>query len=205
MIQKGLWHYYSFVGSTFWLKIIYRFRSGASGDVYIPNLWYYNELLFLTDHEEIRDSSSNFENNSTNQDSLITVLITVQERLDEYVDDSDERFMHVVIMSGAWVEFMYLGAQGSEGNERVHHQLSEQMILLEKYGAASVSKRNSHGKLPIDMLWESNEISDRESVEYVGSVFQLLKAYPEIVMNFDARAIQKNQDGTGKKRKYESE
>ena len=77
-------------------------------------------------------------------------------------------------------------------------------LLLEKYGAASVSKRNSHGKLPIDMLWESNEVGDRESVEYVGSVFQLLKAYPEIVMNFDTGAIQ-IQNETGKKRKYGSE
>ena len=54
-------------------------------------------------------------------------------------------------------------------------------MLLEKYDAASVSKRNAHGKLPIDMLWESNAVSDREGVEYVGSVFQLVRAYPEMV------------------------
>ena len=55
-------------------------------------------------------------------------------------------------------------------------------LLLEKYDAASVSKRNAHGKLPIDLLWGSNEANDRESLEYTGSVFQLLKAYPEMLM-----------------------
>eukprot|EP00985_Skeletonema_marinoi_P007881 scaffold3517_cov169-Skeletonema_marinoi.AAC.3 len=56
-------------------------------------------------------------------------------------------------------------------------------LLLEKYDAVSVSKRNAHKKLPIDLLWESNEVLDRESVEYTESVFRLLKAYPETTMN----------------------
>ena len=55
------------------------------------------------------------------------------------------------------------------------------MMLLKEYDAASVSKRNAHGKLPIDLLWESNEVS-KESVEYTGSVFQLVRAYPEMTM-----------------------
>ena len=50
---------------------------------------------------------------------------------------------------------------------------------MDKYDAVSVSKRNAQKKLPIDLLWESNEILDRESVEYTESVFRLLKAYPE--------------------------
>ena len=56
-------------------------------------------------------------------------------------------------------------------------------MLLEKYDAASVSKRNAHGKLPIHLLMESNEVSDRESVEYTGSVFRLLQANPEMVLS----------------------
>jgi ankyrin repeat protein len=38
-------------------------------------------------------------------------------------------------------------------------------LLLEKYDAVSVSKRNAQKKLPIDLLFESNEVLDRESVE----------------------------------------
>ena len=56
-------------------------------------------------------------------------------------------------------------------------------LLLEKYDAVSVSKRNTDKKLPIDLLWESNAVEDRESIEYTDSIFRLLKAYPETVMN----------------------
>eukprot|EP00985_Skeletonema_marinoi_P030422 scaffold32004_cov80-Skeletonema_marinoi.AAC.1 len=54
-------------------------------------------------------------------------------------------------------------------------------LLLETYDAVSVSKRNAYGKLPIDLLWES-EVEDRGSIEYTECVFRLLKAYPEMVM-----------------------
>ena len=31
-------------------------------------------------------------------------------------------------------------------------------LLLDKYDAVSVSKRNAEGKLPIEVLWESDEV-----------------------------------------------
>ena len=36
------------------------------------------------------------------------------------------------------------------------------LLRLKSYDAESVSKRNSQKKLPIDLLWESNEVVDRE-------------------------------------------
>ncbi|KAK1734111.1 ankyrin repeat domain-containing protein [Skeletonema marinoi] len=56
-------------------------------------------------------------------------------------------------------------------------------LLLEKYDAVSVSKRNAHGKLPIDLLFDSMMVEDRESNVYIESVFRLLTAYPETLMN----------------------
>ena len=56
-------------------------------------------------------------------------------------------------------------------------------LLLEKYSTASLSKTNDHGKLPIDLLWESNAVEDRESVEFTGSFFRLLRAYPEMIQS----------------------
>ncbi len=56
-------------------------------------------------------------------------------------------------------------------------------MLIEKHGAVSVSKRNANKKLPIDLLFESSEVLDRESIEYTESIFRLLKAYPETIMN----------------------
>ena len=77
-------------------------------------------------------------------------------------------------------------------------------MLLEKYDAASVSKRNAHGKLPINLLWESNEGIDRESVEYTDSIFQLLRAYPEMVAISNSmvnRPVDADTSLNGKKRK----
>jgi len=56
-------------------------------------------------------------------------------------------------------------------------------LLLEEYDTVSVSKRNAQKKLPVELLWESNNVEDRERVEYTESVFRLLKAYPEMMMN----------------------
>ena len=70
-----------------------------------------------------------------------------------------------------------------QGNTALHYaclgaKYETIAMLMEKYDAASVSTRNVDGKLPIDLLWESNAVEERESVEYTGSVFQLLRAYP---------------------------
>ena len=56
-------------------------------------------------------------------------------------------------------------------------------LLLDKYDSMSVSKRNTHGQLPIDLLLENNELRDEESVEYTESIYRLLRACPETIMN----------------------
>ncbi len=55
-------------------------------------------------------------------------------------------------------------------------------MLLEDYDAVPVSRQSAHKKLPIDLLWESNAVEDRNGIEYVENVFRLLKAYPETVL-----------------------
>ena len=91
-----------------------------------------------------------------------------------------------------------LDAVDAEGNTALHLACRGPMyfffmyeiieLLLEKYGAVSVSKRNLQNKLPIELLWESNSVEeeDRESVEYVEIVFRLLKGYPETLRNVGA-------------------
>jgi len=106
-----------------------------------------------------------------------------------------------------------LDAVDQEGNTALHlacHCARHKIIalLLDELDAVSVSKRNPQKKLPIDLLWESNvvEVEDKESNEYVESVFRLLKAYPETLMNI---GMQKQvsvsatcQNQSGKKRKF---
>jgi ankyrin repeat protein len=62
-------------------------------------------------------------------------------------------------------------------------------LLTEKHGAVSVSKRNAHGQLPIDLLFASREVSDRDEdgVKYTESIYRLLRAYPMTLMHYDLR------------------
>eukprot|EP00985_Skeletonema_marinoi_P023133 scaffold15141_cov81-Skeletonema_marinoi.AAC.8 len=109
-----------------------------------------------------------------------------------------------------------LDAVDREGNTSLHlacHCARHEIIglLLDKYDAVSVSKHNAQKKLPIDLLFESNIVEDKESNEYIASVFQLLKAYPEMVMvmNIDMQQQQSASAAppsqNGKKRKFGNE
>jgi ankyrin repeat protein len=81
-----------------------------------------------------------------------------------------------------------LTAVDREGNTALHlacHGAKYDTIalLLEKYGAVSASQSNVCDKLPVDLLFESNAIANREDdTKYLESVFQLLRANPETVM-----------------------
>ncbi len=79
-------------------------------------------------------------------------------------------------------------------------------LLLEKYGSISISKRNAHNKLPIHLLLESNEVSDRDDIKYMESIFRLLKAYPETVMDVkEELKLDDDSNHSGKKRKFGTE
>ena len=79
-------------------------------------------------------------------------------------------------------------------------------LLTEKYGAISVSKRNAHGQLPIDLLFASREVSDREGVEYTESIFRLLRAYPAMMNCIPNATTTSHSDSkvSGKKRKIDN-
>ena len=77
-----------------------------------------------------------------------------------------------------------------QGNTALHYaclgaKYETIALLLDKYDAVSVSRRNAHKKLPIELLWESNAVEDRGSVEYTDSVFRLLKAFPDTLTSTD--------------------
>ena len=79
-----------------------------------------------------------------------------------------------------------LDAVDHDGNTALHYacrgaKYETIALLLDKYDAVSVSKRNAEGKLPIEVLWESDGVAE-ESVKHLESVFRLLRVYPETVM-----------------------
>ena len=97
-----------------------------------------------------------------------------------------------------------------EGNTALHyacrggnHNTIAQ--LLDRYDAVSVSKQNVHNQLPIDLLFESEAVSDREGIEYTESIFRLLRAYPDTI-NWTQRAASREErlSQNTKKRKVDS-
>ena len=105
-----------------------------------------------------------------------------------------------------------LDAVDREGNTALHlacrsgrHDIIT--LLLDKFDAVSISKRNAHGRLPIDLVWESSGVDDRENIEYTESVFRLLRAYPEMIMGINiqmqtASAACPSQNGKKRKLGY---
>ncbi len=142
------------------------------------------------------------------------------------IDDNGALPLHVACQhhdSASVVEYMIslanftLDTTDREWNTALHYacrgaKYDTISLLLDKFDAVSISKRNAHGKLPIDLLWESRAVKDRESVEYTECIFRLLKAYPETVMNVCTEVqsasgtyLGQNQSGNGKKRKLGNE
>ncbi len=83
-----------------------------------------------------------------------------------------------------------LHTMDKEGNTALHYACrganhAIMALLIDKYGSKSVTKRNAHGQLPIDLLLEREAVSDRESIEYIESIYRLLRANPMNLMHYD--------------------
>ena len=99
-----------------------------------------------------------------------------------------------------------------DGNAALHlacHGAKHEAIalFLDEFDAVSVSRRNRDEKLPIDLLWESTEVEDRESNEYIECMYRLLRANPEMIMGCDVHTMPSSASASplpcpdGKKRK----
>ena len=80
-----------------------------------------------------------------------------------------------------------LCAIDGEGSTSLHcacrgAKLETIALLLGKYGGVSVSKRNMNNQLPIHVLLESKEVSDREDTNYVESIYRLVRAFPDTLL-----------------------
>ena len=107
-----------------------------------------------------------------------------------------------------------LDAVDGEGNAALHLACRNARhgiiaLFLEKYGAVSVSTRNADKKLPIELLWESVPVEDRESIGYIENVYRLLRANPGMMMGIGAQTLRSPASTsstlpcqTGKKRKF---
>ncbi len=140
----------------------------------------------------------------------IKVLVKGNPHAVQTPDNSGSLPLHAACQHGDYTDVIdylieldttTLDAVDTEGNTALHLACRGPLyfyfmveiieLLLEKYGAVSVSKRNLQNKLPIELLWENNSVEEhREGVEYMGIVFRLLKGYPETLRNVRQRCNQ---------------
>ncbi len=73
-----------------------------------------------------------FEANLGNQDSILNLLVEIQENTDVFVSENDFRAETYVIFGGAWVEGMYLGSRAfnKENKAQISKRLVEQLNIL---------------------------------------------------------------------------
>lgn len=84
--------------------------------------------VFDTEHIAER-----FQANQDDQDSLVALIIEVQERFDTYVAKNQNRRLRTVAYAGGWTEAMYLASQvGIEDKKNLHLEVEEQMTILQK-------------------------------------------------------------------------
>lgn len=63
-------------------------------------------------------------------------------------------------------------------------------LLVEQYSSAALTMRNANEHLPIELLLAGNhDHIDQESASYVNSIFLLVRANPDILMNDDTDSI----------------
>lgn len=128
-----------------------------------------------------------FQANLDNRDSLINIITSIQEDLDEYVDENDETHLRLMVFAGAWGESMYLGSQAvlEEGSDnQLGRRLVEQMTILESMLKAMHSSDESD-PLFIKVRTEMQEAHD------LFRGFESVKQYEE---NIDFETLQLNSE-----------
>lgn len=127
------------------------------------------------------DLIERFNSNVGNQDSIIDILIFVQENTDDYIAQNGKVDLSVVYYSGAWVEGMYFGAvsvKGKSDNSEIGALISEQMTI-----ARSIVKGlNSMEDKDIDSEDMANSI--QEIIDMFDN-FESVKALGEDAAYFD--------------------
>jgi len=86
------------------------------------------ETVFQSD-----DIIAKFEDNIGSKDSIISLLIHIQENTDDYIAENELDELSVIYFSGAWIEGMYLGSKTllEKRDGKIGGILSEQITIAE--------------------------------------------------------------------------
>lgn len=109
---------------------------------------------------DMENMATEFESSLGNRDKIIDLLLDIQERTDNFVDDNQLKNEALVAFSGAWIEGMYLGIKTSEvkDNHTLTIRLLEQMTILDNLlkGLKPLSTKNNEIKELFEKLNELN-------------------------------------------------
>lgn len=73
-----------------------------------------------------------FDDNLDNNDSILMILIEIDEKTDRYVEDNEQQEMAMFAFVSGWTEGMYLGVSTTslEGHSAMTGRIMEQMVIL---------------------------------------------------------------------------
>jgi hypothetical protein len=81
-----------------------------------------------------KDLLNRFDASLDNSDSILNILIEIDERTDAYVDDNDQGEFALIAFVGGWTEGMYLGVSTTsyETHSDLTGKIIEQMVILDQ-------------------------------------------------------------------------
>jgi len=95
-----------------------------------------------------KDFMERFERNLGDQDSVLSVVIDVQDQMDYYIEEQGMKELEAVIFTGGWIEGMYLGvsARDEMNGKDVTLRLIEQMTILSNLNKTlhSIDSEDAH-------------------------------------------------------------
>lgn len=110
-----------------------------------------------------------FEKNISNKDSVMEILVEIQSRTDDYIEENGEHDLGTVMFTGAWIEGMYIGASASLKDKKkdVGATLAEQMIICGNLikGLKATDKSPECDALIADLEEINNVYNSFESVK----------------------------------------
>ncbi|XP_031335792.1 uncharacterized protein LOC116165467 [Photinus pyralis] len=137
-------------------KVLNSKRSGAGADdVYVPNLWYYELLLFIKDQELPRQSVTNIEVNCDNEENASEIFMEQQNETEENRNVDNEDFA--------------LSPASNISRAETAHSKSETIVTT----PATKQKRRRHDRK-----------AEEQTDEILAVVSERLRAGPKIDDNF---------------------
>jgi hypothetical protein len=142
-----------------------------------------NELQILNKYTS--DMLNNVEKNLQNKDSLNKIFSETYREADIYLSDNEREDVSVLIISGGWIEGMYLMTQIAKKNKN--------RLLIDRIGEQKYSLENIV-RLLLQYKNQSTIISD----EFVEGIMDLKKSYAklEISYTYDKQIVLPNEKKT---------